>query len=162
DVAREIRARIRLVPPGLLAEIADELLVEGRLRSTRRVLICRPESRGVGRQGLVAEHQSIVRIEAKLELRIRDEDAAVGRVRRGELIGPDRESPGLGQAIRSDEQSGLLARDVLVVPALRLGGGREDRLGEPIRFTQPARQTVPTYLTGRPIVLPARAGQIAA
>src|ERR1700690_671409 len=46
-------ARRELIPANPLEIIAHVLLVEGRLRSSRRIGICRPETRGVRRQRFV-------------------------------------------------------------------------------------------------------------
>jgi hypothetical protein len=61
-----------------------------------------------------------------------------------------------------DQFGGVLFRDVDVVPALRLGRRREDRFGQAIRFGQSLGQADAAQLTGRDVVFPARARQVAA
>ena len=53
DVVGQRRHRRLLVPADPLEVVADELLVEARLRAARRVAVARPEARRVGRQRLV-------------------------------------------------------------------------------------------------------------
>ena len=72
----QLGAGVGLVPAGLLAVVADELLVEAVLRAARLVRVRGPEARRVGRQRLVAEHELAVGVEAELELRVGDDDPA--------------------------------------------------------------------------------------
>src|SRR6185503_8462040 len=58
DLLRQLGAGVGLLPAGLLAEVAHELLVERGLRPARRVLVGRPEARGVRRERLIAEDQA--------------------------------------------------------------------------------------------------------
>ena len=62
----------------------------------------------------------------------------------------------------ADQLGRLRARDVLVVPLDRLRCGREDRLRELVGLLQALGKLVPADLAARAVVLPARAGEIAA
>ena len=68
----------------------------------------------------------------------------------------------LVQAFLADERGRRRAVDVLVVAARRLGRRREDRLGQLLRLGEPVGEPVAAHLAGRPVVLPARAGEVAA
>ena len=59
----------------LLEIIAHVLLVEGRLRASGTIAGERPESRGIGRQDLVAEDDLAV-INSKLEFDVGNDDAS--------------------------------------------------------------------------------------
>ena len=74
-----------------------------------------------------------------------------------------------GQALRvtvpaavADDLDGTLEVDVLVVAFGGFGGGREDRLGEAVRFGQSGRQVDPADLAGALVLVPPRATQVAA
>src|SRR2546426_682511 len=69
DLLRKLGPRVRLLPAGLLAEVAHELLVERGLRPGRRVAVGRPEARGVRRYRLVAEVEAAALVQARSELR---------------------------------------------------------------------------------------------
>src|SRR4029077_9110471 len=127
DVVRQFRAGRRLVPTERLAVVAYELLIEGRLRLTRRELVGRPEARGVGRERLVGEHQGAVPVETELELGVGDQDPAGGGVLRDVPIELERRALDVLVALAADQRDRLLGVDVLVVAAGRLGRGREDR-----------------------------------
>src|SRR5260370_30483244 len=74
DVVRDLRARRLAVPPGDGGRpVADELLVEVALRAARLPLGRRPEPGGVGGEHLIGEGQRAVLVEAKLQLRVRDD-----------------------------------------------------------------------------------------
>src|SRR5688572_25735965 len=62
----------------------------------------------------------------------------------------------------SDDRAGLLFADVHIMTALRLGGRREDRFGQPIRFAQSLRQRDAADGPALLILLPARTRQIPA
>ena len=65
--------------------------------------------------------------------------------------------------VRADELGGLLERDVLVVVAdLGLGRGREHRLGELRRLQQSLRQPLAVHGPVGAVLLPGRAGDVAA
>src|SRR2546428_3354383 len=132
----QLGAGVGLVPARLLAEVAHELLVEGRLRPAGRVAVGGPEARGVGRQRLVGEHESSPPVEAELELGVGDDDAALASVVRGETVELDGQALHLREPVGAHQLSGLLARDVLVMAGRRLGGRSEDRRGETLRLAQ--------------------------
>src|SRR5207237_1752829 len=73
---RQFGPRWGLVPAERLAVVAHELLVERRLRPARLVVGSRPEARGVGREGLVCEHEPAVAVDPELERRVGDDDPA--------------------------------------------------------------------------------------
>ena len=152
----------RLVPAERLAVVADELLVERRLWAAGRVLVGGPEARGVGRERLVSEHELTVRVDAELELRVGDQDPALGGVVGGEAVELDRDALDLAKALLADERGRGGCVDVLVVALDRLRRGREDRLREPVRLAQPLRQRVARRLPAALVVLPAGAGEVAA
>jgi hypothetical protein len=68
-------AGVLFVPVQGLEPVADELLVEARLRAAGLVIIGGPETGGVGREHFVGEDELAVN-EAELELGIGDDDAA--------------------------------------------------------------------------------------
>ena len=86
DVAGERGHGRLLVPADRLEVVAHELLVEARLRTTRRIVVARPEARRIGRQRLVDEDDLIpagaVGDAAEFEFRVGDDDAALPRRRR--------------------------------------------------------------------------------
>ena len=87
---------------------------------------------------------------------------ALQRVVGRRLVQPERDLLDLAEPLLADELGRLLARDVLVVPFDRLRRRREDRLGELVRLLQALGQLVPADLAARAVVLPARAGEVAA
>src|SRR4051794_36737112 len=80
DLIRDGRRGRRLVPAGAGRPVAHVLLVEGRLRSPRRVAVGGPEARRVRRADLVGEDERAVVVEAELELRVGEDDAALARM----------------------------------------------------------------------------------
>src|SRR5215210_7014473 len=162
DVVRKLRAGWGLVPAQRLAVVTDELLVERRLWPARDVLVRGPEAGGVRRERLVGEDESAVGVDAELELRVGDDDAALQRMCGGELVQGERGRLDLTEPLIAHEPGRGREVDVLVVTLLRLRGGREDRLGKPVRFPQPGRELVAAHDARPRVVLPARAGQVAA
>ena len=79
-----MRRVARAVPVGV-EPIAHELLVKARLALAGLVLVLWPEARRVRRDDLVGQGELAVD-QAKLEFRIGDDDAALGRVVGGRLI----------------------------------------------------------------------------
>ncbi len=162
DVVRQLRPRRGLVPAQRLAVVPHELLVERRLAAAGLVAVGRPEARRVRGQRLVAEDERAVRVEAELELRVGEDDPARRGPVRAVAVERERDALRLGEQVGADQLGSLLARDVLVVARLRLRRRREDRLGQLLRLDEPLRQPVPADLAGREVVLPARAGEVAA
>jgi hypothetical protein len=68
-----------LVPTDALEVVADELLIERRLRLAGRVEVRGPEPRRIGSKGLVDPNQ-FVADEAEFEFCVGDDDAAGGSV----------------------------------------------------------------------------------
>ncbi len=85
-----------------------------------------------------------------------------GRALGDEAVELERQPLDLVEALLADERDGGGAVDVLVVAGLRLRRRREDRLGQLLRLDEPGRQPVAADLAGREVVLPARAGEVAA
>src|SRR4051812_36797155 len=85
-VGRQLRRRRLLVPAGLRGPIADELLVEGGGRRAGLVAGGGPEARGVRGQHLVGEDDLGTGAAAELELRVGEDDPALGRVLRTALV----------------------------------------------------------------------------
>src|SRR6266852_4327655 len=121
--------RIRLlVPPGTREPVAHELLVVGVRRSADLISGRLPVARAVGGERLADE--------AELELGIRkDESAALGE-RRCELVELDAGVSQLRGQLVAELLPQLSKGDVLVVAGLRLGRGREGRIGEPLALSQ--------------------------
>src|SRR5215211_1594536 len=163
-VVGERRGRRRLVPARARGPVAHVLLVEARLAVAGLVALRRPEARGVRRERLVAEHDRPVRAPAELELRVGEDDPALARMRRAELVYRYRQAAQLlQQRAVADDLSGAVEVDVLVVVAnLGLGRRREDRLGQLLRLLEPVRQLDPADGAARLVVLPARARDVAA
>src|SRR5207245_3545410 len=111
------------------------LLVEARLRAARRVAVPRPEARRVRGERLVDPHQ-LLSTHPELELRVCEDDPSLLGVRSRLLVDPQAEVADLRRAVRPDRPRHRLERDVLVVAALRLRGGREDRRVEAIGLPQ--------------------------
>src|SRR5437868_5318984 len=107
--------------------------------------------------------QYTIVIEAELELGIGDDDAARRSVVGSSLIEPDADVADLRSQFLADELLGLCKADVLVMLALlRLGGRRENWLGQLVRLAQAFRQSDAADRAGRLIILPARADDVAA
>ena len=70
--------------------VAHELFVEARLRLAGSVLILRPEPRRVRRQHFVDEHERVAG-HAKLEFRVRDDDAVLVGVLDAALVELERQ-----------------------------------------------------------------------
>src|SRR5207244_2329376 len=134
-----------------------ELLVEGGLGGAGPVLAGRPEPRRVGCQRLVAEYEPALAVEPELELRVRDDDPALACMLCGEPVERDRDACDLVEELFADESRGGGPVDVLVMAGGRLGGRREQRLGELGRLREPGRKHVSADCAGRRVVLPAGA-----
>src|SRR5207302_155473 len=115
DVVRKLRSRLGLVPAERLAVVAGVLLVERGLRAAGLVLPGGPEARRVGRERLVAENEPSLVVASELELRVRDQDAARGRVLRREAVQLERDALQLLEEVGAHELRRLTAVDVLVV-----------------------------------------------
>jgi hypothetical protein len=96
-------------------------------------------------QRLVGEQHHAVAVEAELELRVREQEAACFGVRRGEPVERERRLPRRIVGRLPAESRGVDLGDVEVVALDRLGGGRHDRLREPLRLDEPHRQPVATH-----------------
>ena len=83
-------------------------------------------------------------------------------MRRAFRVQPQRQFPHAIEDAPADQLRGVLFGDVDVVSALRLGGGRENRRRQPIRFAQALRQGDAAELTRRDVVFPTGPGQVAA
>ena len=79
-----------VVPAARIQPVADELLVERRLGAAGRVAVGRPEPGGVRREHLVDQDELAVR-EPELELRVGDDDPALGRDLGPALVQRDRD-----------------------------------------------------------------------
>ena len=140
------------------------------MRTAGAVGLFGPEARRVGRENLVDQDHAILDgtavavadgQQAELEFRVGDDDAARFGMRGAFGVEAQRQLPDAIEHALADQFGGVLFRDVDVVPALRLRRRREDRFGQPIRFTQSLGQADAAQLTGRDIVFPARARQVA-
>ena len=128
--------------PGLdrLQVIAEELLVEARLRAAWAVIIGGPEARAVGRENFVREEDAPGdRLEAEFELRIREDDAALGGVGGGPSVEIECQVAQFVVALFAEQRDGLLRREILIVAVVVLARGREKRLGQPVGFAQAGR-----------------------
>jgi hypothetical protein len=85
-------------------------------------------------------------------------------VRGAVLVDRDREAAQLLQqrAVADDLRGAVEVHVLVVVADLRLRGGREDRVGKLLRLLETLRQLDPADLAARLVVLPARAGDVAA
>ena len=61
------------------------MLVEARLAAPGRVLIRRPEARGIGRQHFINQDELALK-QTELEFRVRNDDAALAGVITGEMV----------------------------------------------------------------------------
>src|ERR1700733_11091992 len=138
-VGQRGRGRL-LVPLNLLEIVADELLVEGGLRSAGLVLVGRPVAGGVGGEDLVGEDDA-PRSDAELKLGVGQDDATLGRVGSGAVVDVEAEALELGGGGLADARDHFVEGDVLVVLAAEaLPRWREERLGQPGGFLPGPRQ----------------------
>ena len=162
DFGRQARPGRTLVPVERLEVVAHELLVEARRAASRRVGIRRPEARRVGRQRLVDQRQRAALVDAELELRVGDDDAA-RRARGRRRTGTARVavSRTCSASAGPSSASTCVEADVLVVLARTgLGRRREDRLRQPVRdaaVPRAARCRTPRRCAGSPSS-PSRSG----
>ena len=77
-----------------------------------------------------------VAVDAELELRVGDDDPALGGVGRAELVERDRQSLELAEALLADELDRAGGVDVLVVALDGFRRGREDRRRQPLRLAR--------------------------
>src|SRR2546423_6244593 len=90
-VVRQPWSGRRLVPSGARCPVAHVLLVERGLRAAGRVAIGRPEARRVRGEYLVAHHDPTrLRVATELELRVREDDAALPGMVGSEFVEVDR------------------------------------------------------------------------
>src|ERR1035437_4816556 len=138
DVRRQRRDGGLFVPADPLEVVAHELLVEAGLRAARLVAVDGPEAGRVGRQRLVdQDHALLGRLRAagaqpEFEFRVGDDDAARFGVGRAFGVQPERQVADAIEERPADHLHGPRFADVDVVPALLLGGRREDRVGKAI------------------------------
>ena len=110
--------------------IADELLVEAGLVLALLVGIAGPEARGVGGEYLVGQDDGVTET-AELELRVGDDNTALGRVVGGGGVYLQRQvAQGRGILFPEDFRKALEGDVLVVVANLGLGGGGEDGLGQ--------------------------------
>ena len=136
DVVGQLGAGRLLVPARLLAPVADELLVERRLRSARRVLRCgqkRDES-GVSASSPRTTSPSGASPNSNFVSARMIPRASACSSR--EAIERERRILGCLVALLSAKAGGTLLVDVLVVALDRLRRRREDRLGQPGRLLE--------------------------
>ena len=127
-----------LSQPGGFQVIADELLVQRRLAFPRFVRGQGPEPRGIRGEDFVDENQ-VVPVQAEFELRVGDDDPLRKGVERRPVVEVQADLADLFGQGGADDFLHLLEGDVLVVADLGLGRGREDRLGEAVRFAEAVR-----------------------
>ena len=137
--------------PGLVEPVAHVLLVERGLRAAGLPVVRGPEARRVRGQDLVAEHDLGARRGAELELRVGDDDPALGGVVAGVLVELEgHPAQLLHQRPVADDLGGALEVDVLVVVAdLGLGRRGEDRLRQPVGLLEAGGQLDPADRAGR-------------
>src|SRR3989304_3859547 len=153
-VGRKLPPGGGLVPRQGEQVVADELLVEALLGTARPVFRRRPEPGGIGSQRLVDPEEPAVQ-EAELEFRVGDDDplpqGVLGRLpveRQGNI--PRR----LGR-LPPQAPAHPLEGDVhVVLPLLLLGGGGEERLGEPGRLDEPRGEPDAAHLAMLPVFRP--------
>src|SRR5207247_3299349 len=139
DLRRQ-RGRGRLlVPAALHQKVAHVLRVEGRGCAPWAIDIGVPVPRGVGGEELIDDDELAV-VETELEFRVREDEAFARSVVVREAVQLERQALEVAGEVGADQAGELRARDVLVVSALRLGRGREDRLGELLRFEEGPRE----------------------
>src|SRR5215472_6379612 len=157
------RRRRRLPVPAALADqpVADELLVE-RLRGAADLPGGGvPEARAVGRERLVDQDQPAVDL-AELELGVSQDQALALRVRGRLRVQP---LAGVAQPLRqlaADVGPEPVERDVLIVPRIRLGGRREDRLRQPLALAEAGRQRLARHGAPLAVLGPGAPGEVAA
>src|ERR1019366_7412666 len=100
-------------------------------------------------------------VQPELELRVGEQDSTLFRIGRGLAVEGQREVAEAARERTPRTMRHRLEGDVLVVPALGLRGGREDRLGQAVGPGKPLRPAVPADRAGLAVVLPARAGEVA-
>ena len=139
DLLGEPRRRRLLVPVYPFQVVAYELLVETGRRGSGPVRFGRPEPGRIRGEDLVDQNQFAVQY-AEFELRVRDDDAALLGIAGGKGVELQTDVAHLFGGFLPDQGRRLFKGDVFVVhPGLGLGGGRENRLGQPVRLDQPFR-----------------------
>jgi hypothetical protein len=142
--------------------VAQRLLVEAGLRAPRLVTVGRPEARAVRRHHLV-DQQDLARLRtAELEFGIGDDDALLQGDVAAARIDDAGEPLELGRHVGAQHLPHAAHRDVLVMAALGLGRGTEDRRIEPVAFLQAGRQLLAGQRAVLGIFPPGRAREIAA
>ena len=129
--------------------VADELLVEARLRAAGAVAVLRPEARRVGRQHLVDQDDAILdrpavavvdRQQAELELGVGDDDAARLGVRGAVGVEPQRQLACTRSSTRLPTSAAASASVMLMSwPLCALVAGVKIGSRQPIGFAQPCR-----------------------
>ena len=150
--------------------VADGLLVIRRLRLACLITFERPEAGAVRRQDLVAKDDLAILIEAELELRVGDDDAARKSIRSALLVDGNRIVAqflgilhAMARELLLEDSSALLEGDILVVVAeLCLRARREDRLRQLLGFLEASRQLDAADRAVLLIACPAAARDIAA
>ena len=101
-------------------------------------------------------------VEAELELRVGDDDARALGVLGAAAVQRERQVAQPADQLGAELRRRLRLADVLVVPALGLRRGREDRRRQPRRLHQARRQRDAAHRAGALVVLPAGAREVAA
>src|SRR3972149_1699469 len=128
DFFRQIWGRWLAVPADRVQIVPHILFIKARLRSSRGIRIYGPESGGVRCQNFVNDHELTgFWIEAKLKLRVRNEDTLGLSPGRGPLIDPQAHRPYLLRQGLSNYLLHLVKRDVLVMAFYGLRRGGEDQ-----------------------------------
>ncbi len=126
------RRRRRRAVPGLGGQpVAQGLLVEGRRRVPGDHLVGRPQARRVGRAHLVAQAEHAVDV-AELELGVGQNEADVGRPRRGPGVELEADVARRRRRLGAHQVDRLGEVDVDVVPLRRLGRRGEHGLGQAV------------------------------
>ena len=153
----------RFVPVECLQIIAHKLFVETRRAFARRILIGRPEARGIGSQTFVDEQQFIAD-HSEFEFRVRDNDSASGGVFASALDkfsdldrAPSRLIPGPSiTSGLSEDRCSDRDRRRLLVEGVKIGPGNFDASCSPSGSFTP--QTRPGFL----VILPTGTSEVTA
>src|SRR5215472_1118429 len=160
-ILRQRGSRGLLVPLDRFQVVANELLVVRLLRPPRLILVRGPEPRRVGCKDLVGQDQTL-RCMAELKFGIRDDNAAAGGVVGRGFINADAQVTKLFRELGSHALAHVVKRNILVVPADSFGCRRKDGLRQLVRLAQTGGKLDSADRPGSLVILPSRAGEVAA
>jgi hypothetical protein len=131
--------------------IAHELLVKARRTLSRNIAFRRPEARRIRRQHFIHQRKFARIIEAKLELGIRDDDAALARVVGREARRAPSAVARTWAAVPAPSRRSMASKEMFssCVPAAALVAGVNSGVGRRCASFRPAGNAIPHTLPVR-------------